>query len=45
MLISEEEFSELGGMETNAVQEALTDTTMNFCKNMRDFRTRSLFFF
>lgn len=44
MVISEDELSELGGMETNAVQDALTDTPLNFCKKMRDFRTRSFFF-
>lgn len=44
MLIYEEELSELEGMETNAVQDALVDTTMNFCKKTRDFRNRVFFF-
>jgi len=42
---SEEELSELGGMKTNAAQYALTDTTMNFCKKERGFRTRGFLFF
>jgi hypothetical protein len=29
MVIYEEELSELEGMESNAVQDALTDTTLN----------------
>jgi hypothetical protein len=38
MLIYEEELSELGSMETNAVQGALLDTTTSFCKKTRVFR-------
>jgi hypothetical protein len=40
VLVSEEEMGELVGMKTNAAQDAQTDTTMNFCKKTRDFRTR-----
>jgi hypothetical protein len=38
------QMGELGGMETNAAQNALTDTTMSFCKKTRDFRTRGFYF-
>lgn len=44
MLISEEELSELGGMNTNVTQDALTDTNMYFCKKTRNFRTRGFYF-
>jgi hypothetical protein len=36
---------ELGDMKTNAAQDALTDTTMNFCKTTRNFRTRGFYIF